>query len=277
MQKIVGVKQDISGKIFYYLPPNSAYNIGDKVVFLDNDLELLGTIIFKDKDVDDVDNLSRIVRVATPADLKKAEELREKANQAVTLTRKKAKSLKLDMKVVSAEYVLDASKIIISFTAEDRVDFRELLKELATNLKTRIELKQIGQRDEVKIVGGLGPCGEICCCTRFLKDFEHFTVKMAKNQGLSLSPTKISGLCGRLMCCLGYENPYYEEVLKRMPKVNSFVNTPSGKGQVIYNDILREQVSVKFVKDDESVEITSFPLEEIKQDKKEINNGIQNR
>lgn len=278
MQKIVGVKQDISGKIFYYLPPNSSYNIGDKVVFLDNDLELLGTIIFKDKDIGEDDkNIPKIVRIATEHDLKKAEELKEKAKQAIALTRKKAKELKLDMKIISAEYVLDASKIIISFTAEDRVDFRDLLKELATNLKTRIELKQIGQRDEVKLVGGLGPCGEICCCTRFLKDFEHVTVKMAKNQGLSLSPTKISGLCGRLMCCLGYENPYYEEVLSRMPKVNSMVITPDGKGQVIYNDILREQVSVKFIKEDESVEIVNFPLADIKQDKKEINNGIQNR
>ena len=269
MQKIVGVKQDISGKIFYYLPPNSSYNIGDKVVFLEDNLELLGTIIFKDKDIgEDSKILTKIVRVANDNDLKRAEELREKAKTAVVLTRKKAKELKLDMKIISAEYVLDASKIIISFAAEDRVDFRDLLKELATNLKTRIELKQIGQRDEVKIVGGLGPCGEICCCTRFLKDFEHVTVKMAKNQGLSLSPTKISGLCGRLMCCLGYENPYYEEVLSRMPKVNSFVTTPNGKGQVIYNDILREQVSVKFVKEDESVEISVFPLEDIKQEKK---------
>ena len=138
-----------------------------------------------------------------------------------------------------------------------------MLKDLAASLKVRIELKQIGQRDEVKIKGGIGPCGEICCCKRFLKDFEHVTVKMAKNQGLSLSPTKISGLCGRLMCCLAYENSNYEEILKRMPKINSTVITPKGKGQVVYNDLLRELVSVKEIQKDDTFIVTEWKLSEL--------------
>ena len=170
------------------------------------------------------------------------------------------------MKIVSVEYCLDASKVVIEFSAEDRVDFRELLKELASALKVRIELHQVGQRDEVKIIGGLGPCGEECCCVRFLKEFEHVTVKMAKNQGLSLSPTKISGLCGRLMCCLGYENKAYEEVLKRMPKLNSKLQTSKGFGQVVYNDILRERVSVKVQTGEDSFTIYDFALEELLED-----------
>ena len=167
------------------------------------------------------------------------------------------------MKVVSCEYTFDGSKIIIEFSAEDRVDFRDLLKELASALKVRIELHQVGQRDEVKIKGGIGPCGEICCCVRFLKDFEHVTVKMAKNQGLSLSPTKISGLCGRLMCCLAYENKTYEEILKKLPKVNSEVDSPKGKGTVVYNDILRERVSVKIKNGEDSFVVYDFSLAEL--------------
>ena len=168
-------------------------------------------------------------------------------------------------------------KVLIDFTSEERVDFRELLKVLANELKTRIELRQIGQRDEVKVKGGIGPCGEICCCARFLNDFEHVTVKMAKNQGLSLSPTKISGLCGRLMCCLGYENATYEEILKRMPKMNALVTTPSGKGNVVYNDLLRERVTVKIPQGDDSFNVLEFPVSDIRWDKAAQNNANANR
>ena len=177
------------------------------------------------------------------------------------------------MKIVGAEYTFDGSKIIIDFTAEERVDFRDLLKVLASELKTRIELRQIGQRDEVKIKGGIGPCGEICCCSRFLNDFEHVTVKMAKNQGLSLSPTKISGLCGRLMCCLGYENSTYEEILSRLPKLNSQVEVKSGKGTVVYLDILRERVSVKLPQGEDSFIVEDYDATEVKvfQDKNHEN------
>ena len=187
----------------------------------------------------------------------------EKSKKDVFVVREKVKKLELDMKVVSCEYSFDGTKILIEFSAEDRVDFRDLLKELASALKVRIELHQVGQRDEVKIKGGIGPCGEVCCCARFLKDFEHVTVKMAKNQGLSLNPTKISGLCGRLMCCLGYENKQYEEVIKKMPKINSEIDSPKGRGSVVYNDILRERVSVKVKQNDDSFIVYDFSLPEL--------------
>jgi cell fate regulator YaaT (PSP1 superfamily) len=185
--------------------------------------------------------------------------------------KRKSLDLGLMMKFVSAEYSLDGSKIVIVFSSEERVDFRQFLKDLAIMLKTRIELKQIGQRDEVKVIGGVGPCGEPCCCARFLKDFEHVTVKMAKVQGLSLSPTKINGICGRLMCCLGYESTMYEETLSRMPKIGTELVTPNGKGNVVYNDILRERVSVKRMAEGDTFIVEDFALEDINLETKIIN------
>lgn len=281
MQKIIGVRYKDGDKIYYFMPGRIKYNVGDRVVVDDGGAQMLGTVVFGEKDVDERDfdePLKSVLRVATNQDEQRFLQNKDKSKNAEKIAREKIATLGLQMKVVSADYSLEGGKVIISFTAEDRVDFRELLKELASALRARIELKQIGQRDEVKIKGGIGPCGEICCCKRFLKDFEHVTVKMAKNQGLSLSPTKISGLCGRLMCCLGYENPLYEQMLSKMPKVGSSVFTPDGRGQVIYNDILREQVSVKFVNGDETVNIVSYPLENIKfEQKKENKNGVQNK
>ncbi len=280
MQKIVGVSFCKLGKIYYFYPNNIKCKAGDAVVVDYQEAMLVGNVVFGEKLVDETEletPIKNIIRLATPADIKKAEENKAKATEAVKITKQKVKQLGLDMKVVDAVYSLDNSKVIIDFTSEDRVDFRELLKELASSLRTRIELKQIGQRDEVKIKGGIGPCGEICCCKRFLNDFEHVTVKMAKNQGLSLSPTKISGLCGRLMCCLGYENPVYEEILKKMPKINSLVETPEGEGTAVYNDILRQMVTVKVVKGEDS-SLTIYPLQDIKiLQKKEKNNGLQNK
>ena len=279
MQKIVGVNFQKLGKIYYFAPNNVKCKVGDRVVVDMQEALLVATIVFGEKEIDEQElnePLKNIIRVATPADEKKVAENAKKNAEAIKFTKQKVKELSLDMKVVDANYSLDGSKVIIDFTAEERVDFRDLLKELASKLKTRIELRQIGQRDEVKIKGGIGPCGELCCCKRFLNDFEHVTVKMAKNQGLSLSPTKISGLCGRLMCCLGYENPMYEEILKLMPKVNSTVKTPEGVGTAVYNDILRKMVTVKFVKGDDT-SLVVYPLEDITIEKKEKNNGIQNK
>lgn len=278
MQKIIGVSFYQLGKVNFYFF-NREYNIGDRVVVDYQDAQIIGTIVTQPRFVQDIDEseIKNVLRKATSQDLAKWQENEQKATDAVKITKQKVKELGLDMKVVDAIYSLDGSKVIIDFTAEERVDFRELLKELAGKLKTRIELKQIGQRDEVKIKGGIGPCGEICCCKRFLNDFEHVTVKMAKNQGLSLSPTKISGLCGRLMCCLGYENPHYEEILKKMPKINSAVSTPDGEGIAVYNDILRQMVNVKFVKGEDS-NIVAYSLKDIKiLQKKENKNGIQNQ
>ena len=268
MQKIIGIKFREGGKVYSFDPCSLDLSLSDKVV-VDSAVGLsLGTVAFGVKEIDESaisEPLKRVVRKATEQDLKKYEELKRKAEKDIFFVRQKVRELGLEMKIVSAEYCLDASKIVIEFSAEERVDFRELLKQLAGALKVKIELHQVGQRDEVKIKGGLGPCGEVCCCARFLKDFEHVTVKMAKNQGLSLSPTKISGLCGRLMCCLAYENKAYEEILKRMPKVNSKVNSPKGEGIVVYNDLLRERVSVKVKGADENFTVYDFSLEELKE------------
>lgn len=267
MQKIVGVVFNNTGKAYYYDPGKDKYQVGDFVVVETATDCALGKIDFVDKEIDETtldEPLKLVIRKATNKDIEINKKQREKIPEALKIIKSKVRALNLQMKIVDANYTLDGNKLIVEFTAEDRVDFRQLLKDLAASLKVRIELKQIGQRDEVKIKGGLGPCGEMCCCKRFLKDFEHVTVKMAKNQGLSLSPTKISGLCGRLMCCLAYENSNYEEILKRMPKVNSTVATPKGKGVVVYNDLLRELVSVKEVQKDESFIVTEWELKDIK-------------
>lgn len=278
MQKVIGVSFNQLGKVCYY-HARGQYQLGDKVVATLQGISLVGTVVMKERELDiNLESLDdQIERKATAIDIQHDKENIAKAQTTVEITKQKVKELGLKMKVVDAVYSLDGSKVIIDFTADERVDFRELLKELATKLRTRIELKQIGQRDEVKIKGGIGPCGEICCCKRFLSDFEHVTVKMAKNQGLSLSPTKISGLCGRLMCCLGYENPQYEEILKLMPKINSAVSTPDGDGVAVYNDILRQVVSVKFVRGEET-SVEDYPLSKISViSKKENKNGIQNK
>lgn len=265
MQRVVGIKFKPSGKIYFFDLNGLKLEVGDDVV-VDSKVGLsFGQVaILTDVEESELQEpLKNVLRKATDKDKKVYDELKEKASKDRILIKDKVKELNLEMKIVSVEYCLDASKIVIEFSAEDRVDFRDLLKELASALKVRIELHQVGQRDEVKIIGGLGPCGEECCCVRFLKEFEHVTVKMAKNQGLSLSPTKISGLCGRLMCCLGYENKAYEEVLKRMPKLNSKIQTSKGFGQVVYNDILRERVSVKVQSGEDSFTIYDFALEEL--------------
>lgn len=273
MQKIVGVKFSSSNKVYTFGVNDIDLKVGDNVIVDSNQMLAFGLVAteiktFKDEEIPS--DLKFVIRKATDSDKKKYEELKNKAHEDIKLVREKVNKLNLEMKIVSCEYSFDATKIIIEFSAEDRVDFRELLKELAASLKVRIELHQVGQRDEVKIKGGIGPCGEICCCVRFLKDFEHVTVKMAKSQGLSLSPTKINGLCGRLMCCLAYENKTYEEILKKMPKVNSEINSPKGIGTVVYNDILRERVSVKVKTGEDSFTIYDFSLIELNGETPEI-------
>lgn len=264
MQKIVGVKK-ADDKNIYYFSHNVDLNVGDKVVANFDEFQTVATVVRIDPKIqeDKAKELKKIARVATKDDLKKYNDLQKKAKQNLKAIKTKSLELGLMMKFVGAEYSLDNSKIIITFSSEERVDFRQFLKDLASMLKTRIELKQIGQRDEVKVRGGVGPCGQPCCCARFLNDFEHVTVKMAKVQGLSLSPTKINGICGRLMCCLGYESDIYEEILSKMPKVNSEVKTANGKGTVVYNDILRERVSVKRQADGDTFVVEDFPLDEV--------------
>jgi len=193
-----------------------------------------------------------ILRVADAADDKVIDKMITSAAYALKTAAEKIEKYKLAMKLLSAAYSFDGNKVVIQFFSENRVDFRELVKDLAYTLRTRIELKQVGSRDEAKIVGAMGQCGQECCCVRFLNDFDNITIKMAKNQNISLNPQKINGMCGRLLCCLGYENNYYSQMQDKMPRYGSEVDTPDGRGIAQDNNMLKETVNVKFQQGDSS-------------------------
>lgn len=222
----------------------------------------------EEKENNSEDNILEIEKIkflnrATTNDLNISKQNKIEAEKVKETVKQKVSELELEMKIDGVVISLDKTKITIYFTSDGRVDFRNLVKELATNFKSRIELKQIGPRDEVRCMGGFGPCGKVCCCKEFLNDFDHVTIKMAKTQNLSLNPTKISGLCGRLMCCLAYENEHYSETASLMPKINSEVMTPNGKGVVMYNDLLKRQITVKFGGDNQT-EIKVYDVNDIK-------------
>lgn len=208
--------------------------------------------------------LKKILRLATDEEIAQKQKNEQKEREIEQICAKYASKLNLDMKIVSADINFDGSKVVVSFTADNRVDFRELVKQLATKLKMRIELKQLDVREETKVMGGLGPCGRECCCSKFLTEPTHSSIKMAKTQGLSLNPTSVSGLCGKLKCCLAYENEFYSEVSKIMPKLNTEVQTPDGKGLVIYANMLKQEISVKFVNPDGSQSIKDYSVKDIK-------------
>lgn len=207
--------------------------------------------------------LKNVVKIATKEEIEMAEENNLKAQGLLKEVKTMVREEGLDMKVISVESNYNFSRITVNFTSENRVDFRDLVKKLADKFKVRVELRQIGPRDVTRLIGGLGVCGKVCCCREGFGINDHVSIKMAKNQNLSLNPNSISGLCGNLLCCLAYENPYYEEVLKIMPKVNSKVSTPDGIGQVIYNDLLKKKVSVKF-QNESSSEIKEYDVEMVK-------------
>lgn len=266
MPKVVGVKYKENGRIFTFRPLEEELKIGTKVIVETSrgkELGIVATASYEEVEEKLVLPLMPIVRVATEKDIKKASELNENKPKVMAKTNELIKKHNLDMKLVDVNFTLDGQKVVIDFVCEDRVDFRDLVKELASQLKLRIELRQIGIRDQAKAVGGLGICGKECCCSQYLNDFDKVSIKMAKVQGLSLNTSKISGVCGRLMCCLSYENEYYSEVSAKMPKLNSKVITKDGEGVVVYNNLLKEIVSVKFVNDD-SIKINEYPLSEIK-------------
>lgn len=266
--KIVGVKFADGGKIYDFSPNNLLVNIGDKVIVETVRGLDFGTVATPIKTIEreDADEpLKDVVRITTHQDLAQVKKVQALNKKFLEETKKIVEDFGLEMKIISCDTSFDEQKININFTSENRVDFRELVKELGSRFKARIELRQIGARDEVKIIGGLGPCGKVCCCREFLKDFEHVSIKMPKVQGLSLNPTKISGLCGRLMCCLGYENAHYSETFRLMPRINSEVETPEGKGTVVYNNLLKRLVQVRLgEKDDPTSQILEFPLDKIK-------------
>jgi len=267
MEKVIGVRFKRVGKVYYFLPGNISFKEGDHaIVETARGLEY-GEVVIVDKEVSEkeiVAPLKTVVRRANAKDEKKLEENKQKEKDALDTCQKKINKHGLDMKLVDVEYTFDNSKIIFYFTADGRVDFRELVKDLAGVFKTRIELRQIGVRDEAKMLGGLGPCGRACCCSSFLGDFSPVSIKMAKEQNLSLSPTKISGLCGRLMCCLNYEQEHYCQTRKRMPKLGSTVMSPEGEGVVVDNNAVTETVRIRITLPDESIDVKTFKLSEIR-------------
>ena len=251
-------------KVYYFDPADFQLNPGDHVIIdtargAEYGLVTGGNHTIPAKDV--VPPLRQVLRVANAQDEKTVEENRRKEKKACEVCLQKIEELQLDMQLVSAEVAFDGSKIIFFFTADERVDFRELVKILASNFHTRIELRQIGVRDKAKMVGGLGICGRPFCCASFLDDFQPVSIKMAKTQNLSLNPTKISGTCGRLMCCLKYEQDAYEDLIRRSPKEESFVDTPEGRGTVVEVKLLRQQVKVRMENEPETIHI--FPIDDI--------------
>lgn len=267
MVKIVGVKFNNSCKVYYFDPQDEDYSEGEGVIVDTARGTEYGVIAITPRSVEDsevVQPLKPIARRATKKDIQRMEEYEKKLPSIFETAKAEVEKSGLEMKITGVEIPFDGSKVIIYFTAPARIDFRELVKSLATALKHRIDLRQIGSRDEAKILGGIAPCGRVCCCNTFLPDFKTVTIKMAKNQGLSLNPSKISGLCGRLMCCLEYENEYYADVYKKMPKVGSEVTTPDGKATVISNNMLKMIVKTKtFLKDGTTI-YKDYDLSEIK-------------
>ena len=248
MPEIVGVKFKRLGKIYYFSPDSLEFSLGEKVIVSTEKGLECGEICIENRNVDDekiVKTLKPVVRKLTEADKKISELNIIKEKNAFKICQDKINEHGLEMKLVDVEYNFDGSKIMFFFTSETRIDFRELVKDLASAFRTRIELRQLGVRDEAKMLGGVGICGQELCCCRFLDEFVPVSIKMAKEQGLSLNPTKISGNCGRLMCCLKYEQDVYEELLKITPVEGSVVKTPDGSGIVIDVSILKGIVKVR--------------------------------
>ena len=266
MAIVIGVKFRHAGKVYYFDPKGEEFKEGDHCITETVRGKEFGTVVMPNKEVGEaeiVSPLKPIIRRATPEDCAQHEKNLTDALTVIEQSQKKVGALNLEMKVVDAEYTFDRSKAIIYFTAEGRVDFRELVKELASALRTRIELRQIYERDDIKMRGALAICGRPCCCTLHLKDFEKVSIKMAKNQGLSLNPNNISGCCGKLMCCLKYENSLYQEALRKMPKINSKVKTPDGVGRVFSLSVLKEEVRVKFDTPDGGISLETYPIDKI--------------
>ncbi|RWR07171.1 PSP1 domain-containing protein [Siminovitchia fortis] len=263
MYNVVGVRFKKAGKIYYFDPMDHPVRKGDYVIVETARGIEFGKAVTEKKQVSEHDvvlPLKKIVRIADGQDQQNVESNKEAAEEAYQVCSEKILEHQLDMKLVDVEYTFDRNKVIFYFTADGRVDFRELVKDLASIFRTRIELRQIGVRDEAKMLGGIGPCGRMLCCSTFLGDFEPVSIKMAKDQNLSLNPTKISGLCGRLMCCLKYENDEYEAAKAALPDVGETIHTPNGSGRVVGLNILERIMQVELSDQERVLEYT---LEEI--------------
>ena len=266
MKRIIGVRFKRLGKIYFFNPNWLEVKKGENVIVETTQGEEIAEVVVPNRMIEEeklVVPLKRVIRIASVRDFKHAEECRKKEKEAFEVCNKKIKEHNLNMTLTDVEYKFDNSKILFYFTADGRVDFRDLVKDLAAVYKTRIELRQIGVRDEVKRIGGNGVCGRELCCCSFLRDFETVSIKMAKEQNISLNPSKISGNCGRLMCCLKYEQEVYEDKLKKLPNIGSIVKTPDGQGEVEGIEPLKEIVKVK-IKDGEIYKFKRYEIKDIK-------------
>ncbi len=280
MAKVISVRFKEVGKNYYFDPCNKSYKKGDNVIVETARGIEFGTVTIANREINDEEiaaPLKPVVRLATEKDIETVKENKEKEKAAFDICLKKITAHKLEMKLVDVEYAFDRNKILFYFTADGRVDFRDLVKDLASVFRTRIELRQIGVRDESKKVGGLGICGRPFCCNTFLGDFQPVSIKMAKEQSLSLSPVKISGTCGRLMCCLKYEQEAYEHLLRVTPKYGAIVETKEGKGTVVDNNLLTGMLKVSLEKNPNGAPILIHRKDvkiikdtQIKVDKKEL-------
>ena len=277
MVNVIGVRFENAGKLYFFTPGALWPTPGDFVIVETTRGIEFGEVVTEVREIDDTkltSPLKQVVRIATEEDILHDKENKAAEKEAFTICQKKIADHKLDMKLVSVEYTFDNTKVIFYFTADGRVDFRELVKDLASVFKMRIELRQIGVRDEAKMLGGIGTCGRGLCCHTWLPDFEPVSIKMAKTQGLSLNPAKISGICGRLMCCLKYENEAYGALKAGLPDNGERVRTPDGPGIVVDTNVLREQVKVRLFLDNEkgrsseeeklSPDVTTYKKSEIR-------------
>lgn len=270
MVKITGVNFTQNGKIYYFSPGKNAdkYQKGTGVIVETARGHEYATVVIPLKEIEDerlVAPLKPVLRIASQRDLDAVKRNAERKPEAMRLAVEQIQKHKLNMKLIDCDFAFDGAKVVFFYSAPSRVDFRELLKDLSAIFKMRIELRQIGIRDEIKMIGGLGPCGRECCCSAYMPDIRKVSIKMAKSQNLSLNPTKISGMCGRLMCCLEYENDYYVEASKQVPKVGSEVKTPEGKGIVVNVNMLKMECRVKI--EDKKKDIITFhdyPVKDIK-------------
>ncbi|WP_031557214.1 PSP1 domain-containing protein [Lachnospira multipara] len=283
MTRVVGVRFRQVGKIYFFAPGKYSVEVGQHVIVETARGVEYGSVVLGEREVEDekvVQPLKAIIRIATPEDDEKEIRNREKEKEAFDICLDKIQKHNLDMKLIKAEYTFDNNKVLFYFTADGRIDFRELVKDLAAVFRTRIELRQIGVRDETKILGGMGACGRPLCCATYMPEFIPVSIKMAKEQNLSLNPTKISGVCGRLMCCLKYEQETYEELNSHLPVVGDHVTTPEKlHGEVSSVNVLRQLVKVIVTLDNDEKEVREYPVSEIKfkTRRKEKNEQIEDK
>ena len=266
MATVAGIRFRKAGKVYYFDPTGVWPNAGDPVVVETVRGVELGETVTGAREIPDdklIAPLKKVIRIATPEDVRRGEECAAKEKEAFSIGLNKIAAHELEMKLVDVEYTFDGSKLVFYFMANGRVDFRDLVKDLASVFKMRIELRQIGVRDEAKMLGGLGACGRSLCCGTFLSDFQPVSIRMAKDQNLSLNPTKISGQCGRLMCCLKYEQDFYEVTLKKLPRVGRDIMTPDGIGTVTEIAVIREKVKVRMRQQDDTYDIREYSLDQV--------------